>query len=184
MKMRKLLAALVVFLMVTAKVFAQGQYISGAGFTFAGQLGTTAPLWTLFLDHSVFPPVLAVTDGVKQPIQIMALNPNTHKSGTVGNCNSKTSPAVCSASSGGASAIPTGTNPTLTVNTTAVTAVSQILLTPDESQGTNLGVTCNSTLTTQGPLVVTARSTGVSFTVQIPATVAANPVCFNWSIIN
>jgi len=104
--------------------------------------------------------------------------------GTSTNCQSSASPAVCAAAVAGSSAVPTGSNPTLVVNTTAVTANSLILLTSDESLSTKLGVTCNSTITTVAPIVVTARSVGVSFTVQVDATVATNPACFNWLIIN
>lgn len=103
---------------------------------------------------------------------------------TTTNCASGASPAVCAAAASGGAAVPTGTNPTLVVNTTAVTANSVILLTPDESLGTKLSVTCNSTVTTQGPLIVTARTAATSFTVQVAATVATNPVCFNWVIVN
>lgn len=103
---------------------------------------------------------------------------------TATNCSSGASPAVCGAAASGGGAVPTGANPTLVVNTTAVTAGSQIQLTPDETLGTKLTVTCNTTLTTQGPLVVTARTAGTSFTVAVDATVATNPVCFNWTIIN
>jgi hypothetical protein len=99
-------------------------------------------------------------------------------------CGSATSPAVCVSDIAGAAAVPTGTNPTLVVDSTAVTPNSQIILTPDESLGTRLGVTCNSTITTQGPLVVTARTPGASFTVEVDATVATNPVCFSYMIIN
>ncbi len=101
-----------------------------------------------------------------------------------GNCSSGVSPAVCAAASSGSVAVPTGTNPTLVVNTTAVTASSQIFLTTDESLGTKLGVTCNTTITTIAPVVVTARTAGTSFTVQVDATVGTNPVCLSYTIIN
>ena len=103
---------------------------------------------------------------------------------TATNCASGASPAICGSAASGGAAVPTGTNPTLVVDTTAVTANSVILLTSDETLGTKLSVTCNTTITTQGPLVVTARSAGTSFTVEVDATVAANPVCFNWMIVN
>ena len=101
-----------------------------------------------------------------------------------GSCSSGASPAACGSYSAGAIAVPTGTNPTLVVNTTAVTANSQILLTPDQSVAAKLSVTCNSTISTLTPAIVTARTTGTSFTVEIGATVATNPVCLNYLIIN
>lgn len=103
---------------------------------------------------------------------------------TTTNCSSNAAPAVCGSASAGSVAVPTGTNPTLIVNTTAVTANSQVLLTSDESLGTRLSVTCNTTITTQGPAVVTARTAGTSFTVEIDATVGTNPVCLSYHIIN
>lgn len=102
---------------------------------------------------------------------------------TAVNCSSGASPAVCSSARGGSVAVPTGTNPTLVVDTTAVTATSQILLTPDES-ATISATTCNTTLTTQAPLVVTARTAGTSFTIQVDATVATNPVCVDFLVVN
>jgi len=81
-------------------------------------------------------------------------------------------------------ALPTGTNPTLVVNTTAVTANSQILLTVDESLGTKLSVTCNTTLSTLLNPVVTARTAATSFTFTIGAVITANPACVSYTIIN
>lgn len=103
---------------------------------------------------------------------------------TGSNCSSSASPAVCGSASGGSIAVSTGTNPTLTVNTTAVTANSQILMNIDESLGTKLSVTCNTTLTTLTNPVVTARTAGTSFTVQIGATIAVNPACVSYLVIN
>lgn len=99
-------------------------------------------------------------------------------------CASSASPAVCTSAPSGSVAVPTGTNPTLVVDTSAVTSGSQILLTVDESLGTALGVTCNTTISTLSPAVVTARTAGTSFTVEIGATVATNPVCLNYTIVN
>lgn len=111
---------------------------------------------------------------------------NLQVDGTVqtNNCISSASPAVCASAWTGVVAVPTGTNPTLVVDTTAVTANSQIIVTPDESLGAALGITCNSTLTTQGPLVITARTAGTSFTVAVDATTATNKVCLSFAIVN
>jgi hypothetical protein len=99
-------------------------------------------------------------------------------------CTSGASPASCSAAPAGSVAVPTGTNPTLVINTSAVTANSQILLSVDETRGSALSVTCNTTLANLPAPVVTARSAGTSFTIQLPATVAGNPVCVNYMVIN
>ena len=102
---------------------------------------------------------------------------------TTTNCASGASPAVCGSAAAGAVAVPTGTNPTLVVDTSAVTANSLILLTIDESL-TISATTCNTTLATLVEPVVTARSAGVSFTMQIGATVASNPACVSYVIVN
>jgi hypothetical protein len=67
------------------------------------------------------------------------------------------------------------------VNTTAVTANSQILVTFDASLGTKLGVTCNATV----PALygVSARTAGTSFTVSASAS-TTNPACFSYLVIN
>lgn len=103
---------------------------------------------------------------------------------TGSNCSSSASPAVCGSAAAGSVALPTGTNPTLVVNTSAVTANSQIMLTVDESLGTKLGVTCNTTLSTLLNPVVTARSANTSFTFTIGAIIATNPACVSYIIEN
>jgi hypothetical protein len=104
---------------------------------------------------------------------------------TATNCSSAASPAVCSSAAAGSVAIPTGTNSTLVVDTTAVTANSQIFLQEDESLGTKLGITCNSTLgTVTVPVVVTARTGGTSFTIGYNGTITTNAVCLSYHIIN
>lgn len=97
------------------------------------------------------------------------------------NCSSAASPAVCGNKPSG-SVVVADAATTVVVNTTAVTANSQILLTPDQSLGTKLGVTCNTTYTTA---VVSARTAGTSFTITISADPAgANPVCLSYQIVN
>ena len=103
---------------------------------------------------------------------------------TVTNCSSAASPAVCGSSPSGSVAMPTGATPTLVIDTTAVTANSQIQLTVDESLGTKLSVTCNTTLATLVNPVVTARSAGVSFTITMNSTLVTNPACISYTIIN
>ncbi len=99
------------------------------------------------------------------------------------NCSNAASPAVCGASWSGVVAVPTGTNPTLTINTTKVTATSQIFLQIDES-ATIAATTCNTTLSTLVQPVVTARTAATSFTIQIGAVIAANPACVSFFIVN
>jgi hypothetical protein len=104
-----------------------------------------------------------------------------------GNCASAASPAVCSAFNSGDSVIAAGST-SVVINTSGIDANSQVFLTPTDatSVGTRLSVTCNSTLTTLlAVLGETARTAGTSFTVSTGATtVATNPLCFHWFLIN
>lgn len=95
-------------------------------------------------------------------------------------CASVTSPATCGTKPAGASAIPTG-GTTFIVNTSAVTANSQIDVQFDSSLGTLLGITCNTTIQ---PIVVTARTAGTSFTVTTSANPVTNKMCFTYTITN
>jgi hypothetical protein len=103
---------------------------------------------------------------------------------TATNCASSASPAVCAAAPAGAVVIPVGET-SVTVNTTAVTANSEIRVTPDASLGARLGVTCNSTAATAfAGFGVSARTPGISFTISTTGTVATNPACYSYTIVN
>jgi hypothetical protein len=45
-------------------------------------------------------------------------------------------------------------------------------------------VTCNTTLASIVNPVITARTAGTSFTVSIPGTLAVNPGCYSYTLIN
>lgn len=99
---------------------------------------------------------------------------------TATNCSSAASPAVCSSAAAGSFVVAAAAS-TVTINTTAVTANSQILVLYDSSLGTKLGVTCN---TTEPALYgVTARVAATSFTVTASSPVT-NPACFSFFLIN
>jgi hypothetical protein len=102
------------------------------------------------------------------------------------NCSSSASPAVCGAAAAGSVALPTNAvSSSIVVNTTAVTANSQILVTTDDTLGTKLGVTCNSTVATLvGGLTISARTAGTSFTIANNVAVVTNPLCVSYLIIN
>lgn len=76
--------------------------------------------------------------------------------GTTANCNSSASPAVCSSDSSGHVNIAASAT-SVVVDSKAVTADSDILVTFDSTLGTALGVTCN---TTYAAPYVTARTAG------------------------
>jgi len=102
---------------------------------------------------------------------------------TATNCSSAASPAVCGSAAAGAFVIAAATT-SVVVNTTAVTANSDIEIQPDTSLGTRLTVTCNTTLASIIGPIVTARSAGVSFTVSITGTLVTNPACYSYTITN
>jgi hypothetical protein len=96
------------------------------------------------------------------------------------NCSSSASPAVCAAAASGSIAVAAAAT-TEVVNTTAVTANSQIQLTFDSSLGTKLGVTCN---TTPVQPTVSARTAATSFTITVPSAPTTNPACFSYTVVN
>lgn len=127
---------------------------------------------------------LAAADAIAAPYYEAAITKLTGIQPVSGAaCVNGASPAVCGAATSGVVAVPTGSNPTLVVDTTAVTNLGRILLTADESLQIS-GVTCNTTLANNSPPIVTARTPGTSFTIEVPATVSTNPVCVSWSLLN
>lgn len=99
---------------------------------------------------------------------------------TSSNCSSSASPAACGSAAGGSIVVAAGTS-SVVVDTSGVTANSQILLTFDSSLGTKLGVTCNAT-----PImpIVSARSPGTSFTIQLAAAPETHPACYSYVLLN
>lgn len=95
------------------------------------------------------------------------------------NCTSAAAPAVCGSAAAG-SVVVAAAGTTVTVNTTAVTANSQIMLTFDSSLSTKLAVTCNTTV---GAFSVTTRTAATSFIITATSPVT-NPACFSYSIVN
>ena len=111
---------------------------------------------------------------------------NTTNFSTASNCASSASPAACGSAPAGAVLVPTGTtSSTLQVNTTAVTANSEIEFYPDDTLGTRLSTTCNSTLATLvGGSFISARTPGTSFTITFNGTIAVNGVCGTYVVVN
>ena len=106
--------------------------------------------------------------------------------GTATNCSSSASPAICGSAAAGSVTLPTNAvSSSIVVNTTAVTANSQILITTDDTLGTKLSVTCNSTVATLvGGLTISARTAGTSFTISNNVAIVTNPLCVSYAIIN
>ena len=100
--------------------------------------------------------------------------------GTLSNCHSSASPAICGSAAAGSIVVAVGSG-SLMVNTSAVTSNSQILVTFDSSLGSKLGVACN---TTYDAPYVSARKPGANFTISVATHPTSNPACYSYSIIN
>src|SRR6266850_251611 len=72
---------------------------------------------------------------------------------------------------------------TVTVNTTAVTANSQIFVIEDDSLGTKLSVTCNTATAVPEPNITT-RVASTSFSIAVTVAPATNPKCYSYFIVN
>ena len=73
----------------------------------------------------------------------------------------------------------------MVVDTSAVTANSEINVNEDSSVGGLLTVTCNTaSIATTGFPEVTARTPGTSFTVTITTGPVTNPACYHYTIVN
>lgn len=99
------------------------------------------------------------------------------------NCISSASPAICGSSLTGSVNIALLAT-SVVVDTTVVTANSQIFVTLDQSLSTALSVTCNSSFLSSQLPYVSARTPGVSFTVSIGTAPVVHPACYSFFIIN
>jgi len=99
---------------------------------------------------------------------------------TLTQCFSSASPATCGSNIDGFVAIPAGRS-SVVVDTTTVTANSEISLTFDSSQGRSLGLVCNTR--PQQPYI-SARTAGRSFTISVPSIFEANPGCIGFHLKN
>jgi hypothetical protein len=110
---------------------------------------------------------------------------NLLSASSIANCSSSASPAVCSGAATGSVTIAAGAT-LVVVDTTAVTAVSQIQIQFDETLGAKLGVTCNTSNASEtAGYPVTARTPGTSFTIKASAAPSGtSPACLSYSITN
>ena len=114
------------------------------------------------------------TTTISGPLKVTNLN-------TISNCNSTASPSVCGSALAGSVAMPTGGS-TLVVNTTAITANSQIFVMEDQSLNSRLGITCNTANTRH--YNIEARVVGTSFTIKSSANPTTNKACLSYFIVN
>ncbi len=72
---------------------------------------------------------------------------------------------------------------TCTINTTVVTANSEILITPSAADNTLLSKTCNAAPTVVPFATLAAKVAGTSFTLNMPTLTVTGP-CFHYTVIN
>jgi hypothetical protein len=99
---------------------------------------------------------------------------------TNSNCSGSSSPLTCGSAAAGRVAVAAGTNQTFQVNTTAITANSEVFVEGDPS-ATISSVTCN---TSPFQPFVTSRTAGSFFVIKISGTTSGNPICVDFFIVN
>jgi hypothetical protein len=103
--------------------------------------------------------------------------------GTQQNCADASPNPNCGQAAAGSFVLQAGAT-SVVVTTGRVTAVSEILITPDASLSEKLGIACNQNLSSAlAPYGITARAPGHNFTLSI-ATPASSPNCYSFTIIN
>ncbi len=104
--------------------------------------------------------------------------------GTAANCSSAAPNPNCGSAASGSVVVAAGSN-SVTVATSAVTANSQILITPDASLSARLNVSCNrDPAQAFAPFGITARTPGHSFTLSLAANAQTSPNCYSYTIVN
>lgn len=160
--------------------------LSNFNFTHSGSTAAqlTIPFTTIIATNTSIAGGIIVANGGSIVSSAGAIKGATIQTGS--NCSSSASPAVCGSAAAGSVALPTNAvSSSIQVNTTAVTANSQIIAFTDDTLGTKLGVTCNSTVATLvGGLTISARSAGASFTIANNSPVTTNPLCVSYLIVN
>jgi hypothetical protein len=126
-------------------------------------------------NEDVAGPVVMNSDGL-QTTRLGLDTLSTHS-----NCASAASTASCGSAAAGSVAIAAGQTK-VTVQTTAVTANSQIILTEDSSLGERLGLVCNRTL--GRTYAVTTRTKGRSFVIESSMAPASAPACISFTVLN
>jgi len=101
--------------------------------------------------------------------------------GTIFNCNSTASPAICGSAPAGLVQVAASAT-TLTVNTTAVTTNSRFAFTY-VTTGTGCS-TAPTNIASLLPPYISAISAGTSFTITLPVAPATNPACISFTLEN
>lgn len=111
------------------------------------------------------------------------------KYATFSNCNAVGTAAnpslvACGSISAGAfSCSVAASGGTCTVAESGVTANSEVFVIPVADEGTRLGVTCNTTLTAPPAIILASKTAATGFTINLP-TIATNPACYDYFVVN
>lgn len=100
---------------------------------------------------------------------------------TTNNCSSVAAPAVCGGASAGTISMAAG-GATVTVNTTAVTALSQIFVRVNNAK--NIGVTCNTGAAMAQNYWADTIVASTSFRISTSAAPVTDPACLDFLIVN
>lgn len=101
---------------------------------------------------------------------------------TTTNCAQNGSPAACGSSAAGAFSCPVG-GVTCVVNSSAITANSEIFVQPSAAASSRLGITCNSTSDTGLTMPRLAGQSVGTFTINL-GSFSTNPECFSFFVVN
>ena len=132
---------------------------------------------------------LPTINGINAESTFSAFFPTYNTNSNCAAVGTAASPSVASCGSAAAGQFSCATNATgatCTVNTTVVTANSEIFVLDSDTTvtGTRLGVTCNtSTAIDPTSRLLASSVAGTSFTINL-GTVTTNPACFSYYIIN
>jgi hypothetical protein len=129
---------------------------------------------------------MSASSSITLPTTLALAYKTTTNCAAVGTAASPSVAACGSAAAGQFSCATNATGATCQVNTTAVTANSEIFVFESDTAvtGTRLGVTCNTGTTVNPATRLLASSVaGASFTINL-GTVTTNPACFSYHIVN
>lgn len=119
------------------------------------------------------------TTVASNPFYVVSGTANATSYATITNCTSTASPSVCGSAAAGKVQIAAAAT-TLTINTTAVTAVSQVgCLTYS-----TVGITAPTNIASLIQPYVSAVTAGTSFTITLPVAPLTNPVNLNYCLEN
>lgn len=169
-------------------LFRNSFFVLGAGLSYQGTSGTAINVDKSNYNFVLLNPFFQTGSIVSYAPSVAGPGSNSYLAtmtpalyASAANCASTASPANCGAAPTGSVSVG-GSARSIQVNTTAVTANSQIFVMEDSSLGARLGMACNTT--TGRTYQVTARRPGSSFTITSSAAPMGNYACLSYWIVN